>query len=108
MTATRTKSLSTKVTPDEYARLQDLAGGQPLGEWTRAVLVRAAAPDPIDLAMLAEIAALRTILLNLLFRLANGQRLTVEEMQALIDRADADKWRKAREQLHVAAEEGRT
>jgi hypothetical protein len=48
----------------------------------------------------------RTILLNLLFKLANGQRLTVDQMQALIERADQDKWRKARERFGVAAKGG--
>jgi hypothetical protein len=43
--------------------------------------------------------ALRAILLNVLFRQANGQTLTAEEMQGLIDRADSDKVRKARERL---------
>ena len=39
------------------------------------------------------------ILLNVLFKQANGQRVTPEEMQGLIDRADSDKLRKARERL---------
>ena len=46
---------------------------------------------------MAELVALRAILLNVLFKLANGQTLTAEEMQWLIDRADSDKLRKTRE-----------
>jgi hypothetical protein len=38
-----------------------------------------------------------------LFKLANGQTLTAEEMQRLIDRADSDKLTKARERLAQAA-----
>jgi len=34
-----------------------------------------------------------------LFKQANGERLTTEEMQRLIDRADSDKFKKARERL---------
>jgi hypothetical protein len=48
--------------------------------------------------------ALREILLNVMFKLANGQTLTAEEMQRLIDRADSDKLRKARERLLQAQE----
>ena len=47
---------------------------------------------------------LRAILLNVLFKLANGEKPTAEEMQRLIDRADSDKLRKARERLAQAAE----
>jgi hypothetical protein len=39
--------------------------------------------------------ALRAILLNVMFKLANGQPLTAEEMQRLIDRADSDQPKKA-------------
>lgn len=46
-----------------------------------------------------ELVALRAILLNVLFKQANAQTLTAEEMQRLIDRADSDKLRKARERL---------
>ncbi len=48
---------------------------------------------------MAELVAVRAILLNVLFKLANGQTLNAEEMQRLIDRADSDKLRKARERL---------
>jgi hypothetical protein len=48
--------------------------------------------------------ALRAILLNVLFKQANAQTLTAEEMQRLIDRADSDKLKKARERLAQAAE----
>ena len=43
---------------------------------------------------MAELVALRAILLNVMFKLANGQPLTAEEMQRLIDRADSDKPRR--------------
>ena len=49
--------------------------------------------------VMAEVVALRTILLNVLFKQANGDALTAEQMQKLIDRADADKLKKALERL---------
>jgi hypothetical protein len=39
-----------------------------------------------------------------LFRQANGQTLTAEEMQGVIDRADSEKVRKARERLEQASD----
>lgn len=54
-------------------------------------------------AIMAEVAALRTILLNVLFIQANGEALTAEQMQTLIERADADKLKKAMERLQNAS-----
>jgi hypothetical protein len=48
---------------------------------------------------MAEPAALRAILLNVLFKLANRQTLTAEEMQRLIDRADSEKFMQTRDRL---------
>ena len=56
------------------------------------------------MALLAELVALREILINVLFRQANGKTLTPPEMQGLIDRADSSKLKKARERLAQAAE----
>jgi len=65
MASRRTKSIGTKVTPEEYDRTQGLAGEQPISEWVRAALLKAAADPPTsDSVVLAELLALRTILLN--------------------------------------------
>jgi hypothetical protein len=53
---------------------------------------------------MAELLALRAILLNVLFKLAIGEKPTAEQMQRLIDRADSDKLKKVREGLAQAAE----
>jgi hypothetical protein len=106
----RTKSIGTKVTDEEYAELERTAqaGGKTLGEWYREVMlasVNGHAPkgQPSDgseaKVLMAEIVALRTILLNVLFKQANGESLTAEQMQRLIDRTDADKLKKAVERL---------
>jgi transcription elongation GreA/GreB family factor len=52
---------------------------------------------------MAELVALRTILLNVLYKQANGEDLTAEEMQRLIERADTDKLKKAQARLEQAA-----
>ena len=106
----RTKSVGTKVTEYEYAELERAAqaGSKTLGEWCREVIlasVNGHAPkgEPSigaeAQALMAELVALRTILLNVLFKQANGESVTAEQMQKLIERADADKLKKAVERL---------
>ena len=108
----RTKSIGFKVSEQEYAQLETAAqaGGRTLGEWCREVMLASANGQPsnadpsgADQALMAELVALRAILLNVLFKLANGEKPTAEEMQGLIDRADSDKLEKARERLAQAA-----
>ena len=116
----RTKTLSTKVSNEEFTQLEAAASksGLTLSEWCREAILAGvngrepkSATDsagPGQLALLAELVALRAILLNVLFRQANGQTVTAEEMQGLIDRADSDKVRKARERLEQALDSKQT
>jgi hypothetical protein len=84
----RTRSVGTKLTEEEYARLEAAAArsGRTVGEWCREELLHAAsaagengngsataaAPaSPAEETLLAEVLALRTILLNL-FRLTKN------------------------------------
>jgi hypothetical protein len=100
MPSRRTKSIGTKVTPEEYTRIQTLAGEQPVSEWVRAALLKAAADIPAaESIVLSELLALRAILLNVHFHLCNGTPLTAETMQRLIERADQDKRQKAQARL---------
>jgi len=98
----RTKSIGTKVTEDEHATFLRLAEGQTVSEWVRGVLLASATPRPADHVLLAEVIALRTIVLNLHFALASGDAPTVDAMKRLIERADEDKSRKALERLMAA------
>ena len=98
MASRRTKSIGTKVTPEEYARIQTLAGDQPVSELVRAAILKAAEPAA-DATVLAELLALRAILLNLHFHLCSGTPVTAETMQRLIERADQDKGRLAEARL---------
>jgi hypothetical protein len=99
MPALRTKSISTKVTDEEYSQFEALAGEQTISEWTRNVLLDATRPDAREQTVLAEVLALRTILLNIHFAISQGQTLTADEMQQLIERADRDKLSKARQRF---------
>lgn len=98
----RRKSIGTKVSEEEYAQLEALAGGRALSEWVREVLLReldGRQARPAEQTLLVEVLALRTILLNLHFTVAKGEAITAEDMQAIIDRADAGKEQKAIEKL---------
>jgi anti-sigma factor RsiW len=98
MAVLRTKCIATKVTDEEYARLEALAGAQTMSEWVRTVLLTAGSRsgEPV---VLAEILAFRMIVLNVLFRISSAQPVTAEDMQRLVDRADSDRVRRAHERL---------
>lgn len=106
MPTLRTKSISTKVSEEEYVQFEKLAGGQTISEWTRDVLLKAATQNINEQIVLAEVIALRTILLNAFYKQAQGETLTADEMQRLIERADQDKSRKAQERLSTAGTGG--
>jgi hypothetical protein len=106
MPSLRTKSVSTKVTDEEYAQFEALAGEQTISEWARDVLLKATKSNAGEQTVLAEVLALRTILLNLHFAVSQGQTLTAEDMQQLIQRADLNKLSKARERIAEAATGG--
>ena len=90
------------LTLSEWCREAMLAGVN--GQNEKSVADLYAANGTGQAALMAELVALRAILLNVLFRQANGQTLTAEEMQGVIDRADSEKVRKARERLEQASE----
>ncbi len=100
----RTKSIGVRVAEADFVRLQAMADsdGKSLGEWCREVLLERAEarkPTHVEQTMVSEVLALRTILLNVLFSLAKGKVMTEGEMTELIERADAEKLRKAIERL---------
>ena len=108
----RTRSVGTKLTEEEYGRLEALAAerGLTVGEWVREALLGiagngtpAAEASPTEQALLAEVIALRTIVLNLVYDLANGGEVSPERMQELIAKADGEKREKALERLRGAA-----
>ena len=79
----RTKSISSKVTEEEYSRLEALAEtmGLSMSEWVRAILMERlerTTRKAREEALLAELLGLRTILLNVLFKVAKGERMTGE------------------------------
>jgi hypothetical protein len=125
----RTKSIGTKVTDEEYDQLVALAGDQSVSEWVRDVLLKATRSGPssertephmgaavqtsqdttrkdasgvTDDVLLGEVLGLRTIVLNVVSALGRGETLTDQLMRQIIDRADADKLKKATERRETA------
>jgi hypothetical protein len=105
-----TKSVGTKVSEAEFALLEDRArqGNATLSAWVRRSLLAAAtethASEPE--IFLGEVLALRSIAINLLFSISQGNAVTEESMKTLIDRADSDKVRRAVERFAVAGAHG--
>ncbi len=100
----RNKSIGTRVSDEEYAALEKLAEarGLTLSEWVREVLLVELIAHPAEQVIVAEVLGLREILLNLLWRMAQGEKITEQEMGELIAEADAGKQRKARARLGQA------
>jgi hypothetical protein len=101
----RSKSISTKVTEEEYVQFEALAGDQTISEWARDALFKAAKSSRAEQTIVAELLALRMILLNILFTIANREPLTTTAMDDIIKRADAGKLAKAMERLTRATTE---
>jgi len=101
--ALRTKSITAKMTEEEYARLQEfvIARGQSMGELARELLLAAMARTAASAeeTILAELLALRMLYLNTVQILGQRRELTTDELRKLIERVDCEKQRKARERL---------
>ena len=110
----RNRTVGSKLTESEHAQLAAIAEreGVTLGEWCREVLLASANSQAVtataaEQALLAEVVALRTILLNALYKLAPQEELTDRDLDRLIERADKDRFQRARERLAAAAKEGK-
>jgi hypothetical protein len=107
MTVRRMRCISTRVTADEYATCERLASSRSLSRWLHDLVLATLRSNPRDVALLAEVMALRAILLNLHYAVLAGQKLTPELMQGVIARADERKLRLAGERLAAAAGQSR-
>lgn len=103
----RTKIVSMRLTPDELTEIETAAegAGQPLAEWQRETILRAARQRPADPSelVLAEIWALRYALLNLFQAGAEaaseGKQLLPDSIIKIRNQADARKLQQARKLL---------
>jgi hypothetical protein len=97
----RSKSVGTKVTEEEFRELLSRAGDHKLSQWVRAQLLKPDEAAADVAALLSEVIGLRTIVVNVIFALANGHGIAVDQMRTLIERADQEKASQATARLAV-------
>jgi hypothetical protein len=101
MPGLRTRSAGAKVTDEEYGEIEKRAEarGLTVGEWCREVILaeveRAEGPSPEN--VMAEVMAVRLLLPNMVGKLLQGERMTAEEIQKLIEKVDGTKFRRVTE-----------
>jgi hypothetical protein len=100
----RSKSVGTKVTEAELRVLESRAerAGLTLSEWVRDVLLGSSIETgtlAAERAILAEVLAMRTILLNFMLKVGEGTAIPEESSKKLIAWADANKMKRALEIL---------
>jgi uncharacterized protein (DUF1778 family) len=105
--ALRTKTVATRLTPEELAEIEEAAerDGKTLAEWMRQQALKSARQvpaDPMEL-VLSEVAALRYMLLTLFHSTAQARREGVELLPETVlqirDAADRRKLQTARKML---------
>jgi hypothetical protein len=99
----RTRSVGTKVSEAELHVLESrAAAGLTLSEWVRDVLLGSSVEMgtlAAERTILAEVLAMRTILLNFMLKVGGGVAVPEESSRKLIEWADANKMRRALEAL---------
>lgn len=101
MSRARGRTISIRLNDAERSVLQAVAAPETIGGWARQVLFNeafVARPTNAD-AILAEIAALRTIVVNISYALATGEPLSADGTQRLLARADEEKRALAKERV---------
>lgn len=108
----RVKTASTKVTENEFAELEVFASqrGQSLSEWIRKTLLTEV-QNPHNSAttfhVFTELVGIQLLLINTLVPLIRGEKMTAEHLDAVLQRVQSTKTRKAEELLkkRLVAEE---
>ena len=100
----RTKSVGTKVSEAELRVLESRAerAGLTLSEWVRDVLLESSVEMgtlAAERAILAEVLAMRTILLNFMLKVGEGTPIPEAASKKLIEWADQNKMKRALEVL---------
>ena len=98
----RSKSVGTKVSEAELRVLESRAerAGLTLSEWVRDVLLGSSVEMgtlAAERAILAEVLAMRTILLNFMLKVGEGNPIPEASSKKLIEWADANKMKRALE-----------
>lgn len=104
----RNKTVSTKLTEVEFAKVERLAEGreQWISEWVRDVLLEAVRDEQSQqrIATFAEVQALRLLLINTLEPLLRGEKMTAEQFKELLRNVKTNKRKAAADMLATYAE----
>ena len=97
----RTQSVATRFTPSEARALTEKAEatGQNLREWTRAILLRELKDEQSSVHLISEIVGLQLLMMNVLAPLARGERISVDQFQAIVRSVQSTKVKAAQEML---------
>ena len=108
----RIRTASTKLTEAEFVELECFAyqRGQSVSEWVRQTLLNEArnqGDSAMSLHIFAELVGIQLLLMNTLGPLLRGERVTAEQLDALLRQVQSTKARKAQELLakRLTAEE---
>jgi len=108
----KTRTVSARVTEAEYSALQNHAWAtdKTLGDWARDCLLRrleTGSLQHLEQHLFTELVGIQLLLMNTLGPLLRGERLTPEQLDAVLRQVQAAKARKAQEllskRLHQAA-----
>jgi len=102
--AARTRSIGTKLTPDEEKEILSAAEaqGKVPSEWVRDLLLRGAVADngvTMDMHIFTELVGIQMLLMNTLEPLLSGEKLSREQVAAHFRQVQTTKAAKAQELL---------
>jgi hypothetical protein len=100
----RSRTVSTKVTEAEFAELESSASrsSQNMGQWIRHTLLNEARSErasAMSLHLFTELVGIQLLLMNTLGPILRGERVTAEQLEALLRQVQSTKARKAQELL---------
>ena len=108
----RIRTASTKLTEAEFLELECFASqrGKSVSEWVRQTLLneaRSQGDSAMSLHIFTELVGVELLLMNTLGPLLRGERVTAEQLDALLRQVQSTKARKAQELLakRLTAEE---
>ncbi len=102
-----TKHVGFRLRPSTFDQIQLLAdkAGKQVNDWCREVVLqcaKGATASPTEFAIIAEIAATQTIVIEMLCAVGGGGKITTQKAQEIVNKADNSKFREATEILTVA------
>lgn len=97
----RTRSISAKLTEDEWRELLPQIGDEKPATWVRKVLLEQRERARTDVVVVGELMAVRKALLSFMGSVASGRPLTYEGAKQIVDDADVGKTTKAKVLLGI-------